>query len=152
MVQVVVKRNADYQAVDRETDCDIQHWKYVKKTKVNGKWRYYYNDIKNALSSKDEEKKLLDAAQVSNVKDVEKVIDDHQKSVQELNNRLKKQNYGSYKSEAVVKNYIKYHNTKLKEIALAKKAYEAASSYIGKMDAVVSTVRKHNSKFVVNKK
>lgn len=27
---------------------ELKHWKYVKKKKVNGKWRYYY-DIKDAL-------------------------------------------------------------------------------------------------------
>lgn len=23
---------------------DIQHWKYIKRERVNGKWRYYYHD------------------------------------------------------------------------------------------------------------
>lgn len=142
MVRVIVRR----------TDDELMHFKYVRKEKKNGKWRYYYKDLKDAVSSNDEEKKLLDVAQVSNVKDVDKVINNHQKTVRELNDRLKKQNYGSYKSEAVVKNYIKYHNTKLKEITVAKKAYEAATSYIGKLGAVAIAIRKHNTKSVVNKK
>ena len=29
-------------------DDELYHWKYIKKKKVNGKWRYYY-DIKDAL-------------------------------------------------------------------------------------------------------
>lgn len=31
----------------------LQHWKYVKKKKVNGKWRYYYDDsyLKEAESN-----------------------------------------------------------------------------------------------------
>lgn len=27
---------------------ELKHWKYIKKKKVNGKWRYYY-DVKDAL-------------------------------------------------------------------------------------------------------
>lgn len=29
--------------VIRRTSDDLQHWKYIKKKKVNGKWRYYYD-------------------------------------------------------------------------------------------------------------
>lgn len=31
---------------------DMQHWKYIKRERVNGKWRYYYNDpeYQNALN------------------------------------------------------------------------------------------------------
>lgn len=29
--------------VVRRTDNDLQHFKYIKKKKVNGKWRYYYD-------------------------------------------------------------------------------------------------------------
>lgn len=32
----------------------MQHWKYIKKKKVNGKWRYYY-DIKDALGYDERE-------------------------------------------------------------------------------------------------
>ncbi len=26
------------------SDDELMHWKYIKRTKVNGKWRYYYHD------------------------------------------------------------------------------------------------------------
>jgi hypothetical protein len=29
-------------------DDELYHWKYIKRKRVNGKWRYYY-DIKDAL-------------------------------------------------------------------------------------------------------
>lgn len=41
--------------VRRTGQDELQHWKYVKREKVNGKWKYYYNwdelkkDAKNAL-------------------------------------------------------------------------------------------------------
>lgn len=41
--------------VRRTGQDELQHWKYVKKEKVNGKWKYYYSwdelkkDAKNAL-------------------------------------------------------------------------------------------------------
>lgn len=41
--------------VVRRTCNDLQHWKYVKKKKVNGKWRYYY-DVKDALGYDERQK------------------------------------------------------------------------------------------------
>lgn len=44
----------------------LKHWKYVKREKVNGKWRYYYDtkqlktDVKDALGY-DEKARLLRA-------------------------------------------------------------------------------------------
>ena len=37
-----VTRSENYQADERSKDEDLQHFKYVDKKKVNGKWRYYY--------------------------------------------------------------------------------------------------------------
>lgn len=30
--------------VKRDPDTELQHWKYIKREKKNGKWRYIYND------------------------------------------------------------------------------------------------------------
>lgn len=38
----------EYYAVTKNDSDELTHWKYVKKKKVNGKWRYYY-DVKDAL-------------------------------------------------------------------------------------------------------
>ena len=38
----------EFKAVYKSTSDDVQHWKYIKKVKKNGKWRYYY-DVKDAL-------------------------------------------------------------------------------------------------------
>lgn len=38
--------------VVRKND-DIQHWKYIKKVKKNGKWRYYYDKDALAKDAKD---------------------------------------------------------------------------------------------------
>lgn len=32
----------------------LKHWKYVKREKVNGKWRYYYDDGSKSLSERAE--------------------------------------------------------------------------------------------------
>lgn len=37
-----ITRDSSYQADERSKEEDIQHFKYVSKEKVNGKWRYYY--------------------------------------------------------------------------------------------------------------
>ena len=35
----------EYKAVPkRNPDTELTHWKYIKREKVNGKWRYYYDD------------------------------------------------------------------------------------------------------------
>ncbi len=31
-------------SADKCSERDLQHWKYIKREKVNGKWRYYYNE------------------------------------------------------------------------------------------------------------
>lgn len=30
--------------IGQDKSSDLQHWKYIKREKVNGKWRYYYHD------------------------------------------------------------------------------------------------------------
>lgn len=40
--------NYIYTGTDLVSQNELKHWKYIKKKKVNGKWRYYY-DIKDAL-------------------------------------------------------------------------------------------------------
>lgn len=34
----------EFKTTYRSTPDDIQHWKYVKKVRKNGKWRYYYDE------------------------------------------------------------------------------------------------------------
>lgn len=46
---------------------ELQHWKYIKKKKVNGKWRYYYDteslkdDVKDKLGY-DERERMRESA------------------------------------------------------------------------------------------
>lgn len=34
----------------------LQHWKYIKREKVNGKWKYYYDEDENKLASLQKER------------------------------------------------------------------------------------------------
>lgn len=34
-------------------DDELMHWKYIKKEKIKGKWRYYYNNAKDYLTGKN---------------------------------------------------------------------------------------------------
>lgn len=43
----------EYRAIYKETSDDIQHWKYIKKVKKNGKWRYYYDKESLMKDAKD---------------------------------------------------------------------------------------------------
>lgn len=62
MTQVIVKKN-DY--------LEHKNFKYVKKKKVNGKWRYYY-DVKDALGYDEREKAGQAVYRYSRAQDLEK--------------------------------------------------------------------------------
>lgn len=57
-----ITRRESYQASVDPRSNDIQHFKYLKKKKVDGKWRYYYdvNHLKNDLGF-DEKEELKSA-------------------------------------------------------------------------------------------
>lgn len=46
-----------HSSIDEMSEDELMHWKYIKKEKVKGKWRYYYDykslkkDVKSALNS-----------------------------------------------------------------------------------------------------
>lgn len=46
--------------IKKKNDNELYHWKYTRKERVNGKWRYYYDDIKDELGF-DERERLMDA-------------------------------------------------------------------------------------------
>lgn len=35
------------------SESDIRHWKYINKKKINGKWRYYYDDSEFRSAKKE---------------------------------------------------------------------------------------------------
>ena len=61
MSRVIVKRKQELIHSDvylgEEHDDGLMHWKYIKREKVNGKWRYYYTDT----GVKDIQKKFFEA-------------------------------------------------------------------------------------------
>lgn len=48
---------AHHSSIDEMSEDELMHWKYIKKEKIKGKWRYYYDykslkkDIKSTLNS-----------------------------------------------------------------------------------------------------
>ena len=43
---------SDYYAIHKTKKNDeLTHWKYIKKAKINGKWRYYYDTKDNKLTT-----------------------------------------------------------------------------------------------------
>lgn len=59
---------------------ELKHWKYLKKKKVNGKWRYYYSDdeYNNAKSEYESAKKFYDEGTQTLAK-AKKIVDDEYK-------------------------------------------------------------------------
>ena len=53
------------------SDDELYHWKYIKREKVNGKWRYYYHEDDKKLKDKIKSgvDKLQDYAVVQNIRD-----------------------------------------------------------------------------------
>lgn len=82
----------------------IKHWKYVKKERVNGKWRYYYADeeYENALKEYNRSKLALgeyeDAYRKSNSKATE--LESRYKLSKAFKNDKKIQNDAYYKAKA----------------------------------------------------
>ena len=63
----------DYKGVIMSTGNELKHWKYIKKEKVNGKWRYYYNvgDMQEDMQKAKEQKLSLDQKAVDLFLDVQ---------------------------------------------------------------------------------
>jgi len=54
---------AAYKASTARFDPDeLRHWKYIKREKVNGKWKYWYDDSSNKLSTLQKKKSTLQTA------------------------------------------------------------------------------------------
>lgn len=64
----------------------IKHWKYIKREKVNGKWRYYYDSSSLRKAEKRYDKALNDAAKKS-VNDLA--------TAEEYRNEIKKRQRGN---------------------------------------------------------
>lgn len=127
---------------------EMYHWKYIKREKVNGKWRYYYNtkglknelnDYKNALSSGDELQK---------VKDLRFRISENKVAFDRHTRARKSGQKGTRTNELAQRD--EYLN---RELDTAKANYKRAKTFVGKMTDLNKAFRKHNPKIVkkVNK-
>ena len=64
----------EYRAVAKEDpEKDLTHWKYIKRERVNGKWRYYYSELKR---KENELRKQYDDALTLSKKDYDKMPDE----------------------------------------------------------------------------
>lgn len=69
-MEIRVKRKPEY------TD-ELQHYKYTRKEKVNGKWRYFYDN----LLDEEQKQKLKDAANEADRKADNVLYDAHKKAL-----------------------------------------------------------------------
>lgn len=59
----------EYRAVTKEDPAkDLTHWKYIKRVKKNGKWRYYYDatELKKYRTGANETKKAVTTVKNTN--------------------------------------------------------------------------------------
>ena len=56
----------------RSIDPYLSHWKYIKRKRVNGKWKYYYNPGKYEVNKKNYEKKKYELTREKEWQDIVK--------------------------------------------------------------------------------
>ena len=112
------------------TSDELYHWKYVKKKKVNGKWRYYY-DIKDALGYTKRDK--LDKA----IEEYNKA--DKKASELEKRDRKKYRKNGSMVSNDTAEARI-YASDKAREVKKAQVKYKKTP--LGKLDSLGYQIEK----------
>lgn len=111
------RANASYTGAMRSTSRDIKHWKYIKREKVNGKWRYYYdteqlkNDIKDKLGY-DEKERMQEAER------------DMNRNIEARDAALKDYNTNRTEAKSITDNYQK----KAEDSASLSKAVEYAKT------------------------
>lgn len=99
-----------------QSNNELTHWKYIKKVKKNGKWRYYYDkesrikDMKNKLGY-DEAEKVKNAG-LRKAKATKKLI--------EAENNLKKYNDGRLRQDFDSEGNLISNDKYTKEYILAK--------------------------------
>ena len=115
---------AAYKAVNLHSDPDeLQHWKYIKREKVNGKWRYYYDIGKN--------ERLEAGNAMSKVRDAANNAGFHKKRYDEVKSKIDSGEYFDKDNgnDSILKPYRDDYLKALKDYANAKvnakKAQEA---------------------------
>lgn len=131
----------------RDYDDGIKHWKYVKKEKVNGKWKYYYKDDEydNAKTEYENAKNKYERTKYLN----ELSYKSYRDSYNNMNNtmRLKKKN-SLDKTSAAINETV---NAKRSYEKSRDSMYEAKSAVdkalvnlnkIGKKETIRKTISK----------
>lgn len=153
-----------YYAIRRD-DSDhnsLKHWKYVKKKKVNGKWRYYY-DIKDAMGYDERERYNQAISNVTNAEREKNQARDNYNSVQkhytdkyyrgeyvDLNTGALKEHVQPHYEEEVAKHvtpmYKKYEAKEAQYTKAGQEFCKAKEEYmktpLGKIDNLSYTVKK----------
>lgn len=127
--------NSSYTGAIHPSSSDIKHWKYIKREKVNGKWRYYYAEdtLKNAIKDRlgyDERDRMRQAyAERERLDDQYDKMQDHKLQWMEK----AKVGFGEEGREEYVKGLIDWGNElteqQNKVIAAGKKYTEAKSDF-----------------------
>lgn len=111
---------------------ELKHWKYIKKVKKNGKWRYYY-DIKDALGYDERDAFYKTAAEYFRADDKA--------------NKLEKANETS--NDAAQARI--YADEKRDEAAKAREAFRRTPLGLMKMIEVKSTIAYRRGKAILSR-
>ena len=141
-----------------ELDDYLYHAKYIKRERVNGKWRYWYEDVKTNVSNKAKTvsnnlQKKANTASINVKKKVNSAVNDAKKQVNSKLNEAKKQVNSKVKDakKQVTKSYNQFEKNAKNTVVdtLKKHGYEDAANEVNKQYAekkVNSTVKKVEKK------
>lgn len=120
---------------------ELKHWKYIKKVRKNGKWRYYY-DVEDAMGV--DEREAYEKVRLANDFNLAKSNYLHNEAASKA----------TYDSDGVSRTYsgeslkllgesVEYQNkyrAGLEKVNTYRKAYEATP--LGKLEKIADTIRK----------
>ena len=131
------------------SDDELMHWKYIKREKKNGKWRYYY-DVKDALGY-DERDRMNKAHSEYTLADqnawgFQKYVSEEQAKATRYNPKTDRLEYKSEGYRDYIYDLHKEKEAKFKAATEAgKKASDAAVAYyktpLGKIDKLKSSFK-----------
>lgn len=111
-----------------EFDDEMYHWKYVKKKKVNGKWRYYY-DVKDAMGV-DELKTYNKAKDVYETAERNRI--ESKRAVRDFENKSRNYSYKEY-------DYDKSHDLYRSAIYWKETSVKRGQEYLSARSSVLKT-------------
>ena len=115
-----------YYAIQKKDSNELTHWKYIKRVRKNGKWRYYYD--KDALKKNIQDIIGLDAKR--KMESSEKYLLEANKELKSLNKLLADKIISRSEYDTKIQELTKKYNTSVTESGFDKGVQKSYEQYI----------------------